>query len=393
MAKRAAKAADATPATLASLETASLALVWGGDEYRVGRKAREILHAWCPPDQQDFGVEKVDGAVDTIDEAVSAINQVLEAVSTVGLFGGNKVVWLQDASFFSEAVPGKYEDVKAAVARLTEEIKRGLMPGQRLLISASKVHRGYAFYKACQAHGVVQEYDFPEKPREQMEQAVATVQELLREEGLKAPYPAIQMLVDKAGFDTRQLVQEVQKLATYLGDRRDLTVEDIRAMVAPSRESATWDLAEALGQRDLAGSLRLFRQLLFQKESPVALLMGIEGRIRDMLALKSLMDRGHLRMSGSGGYVNATWSETPEAREAAQLLAGNLLKGHPFRLAMLARSAAPFTVAELRRWYALAVRTHEQMMRGGVSDEVLLEFMMVEMVRGGPNADAKWKGP
>ena len=49
-------------------------------------------------------------------------------------------------------------------------------------------------------------------------------------------------------------------------------------------------------------------------------------------------------------------------------------------------------MAELRRWYALAVRTHEQMMRGGVSDEVLLEFMMVEMVRGGPSADAKWRG-
>lgn len=387
MAKRAAKPDAASPAAPASLETASLALVWGADEYRVSRKAREALQVWCPPDQQEFGVETVDGAVDTIEEAVSAVSRVLEAVSTVGLFGGAKVVWLRDASFFSEAVPGKYEDVKAAVAKLTEEIKGGLMPGQRLLISASKVHRGYAFFKACQANGVVFDYDFPERPREQIEQAMATVQEVLKQEGLKAGYSVIQALVDKAGFDTRLLVQEIQKLATYLADRRELTLEDVRAMIAPSRESATWDLAEALGQRDLAGSLRLFRQLLFQKENPVALLMGIEGRIRDMLALKTLMDRGYLRLAGGGGgYVNATWSDAPEAREAAQLLVGNLLKGHPFRLAMLARAAAPFTLEELRLWYALAVRTHERMMSGGVSDEVLLEYMIVEMLRGGPGA-------
>jgi DNA polymerase-3 subunit delta len=360
-------------------------LVWGGDEYRVSAKAKEILLAWCPPDQQDLGLEVFDGAVETIDEAVAVLRRTLDAVSTVGLFGGNKVVWLRDASFFSESIPGKYEAVKEAVAQLTEEIKRGLMPGQRLLISASKVHRGYAFYKACSAVGAVLEFDQPEKPREQMEQATATVQELLQAEGLKAPQAAIQILIDKAGFETRQLVQEVRKLATYLGDRRELTVEDVREMVSPSRESATWDLAEALGQRDLVGCLRLFRQLLFQKESPVALLMGIEGRVRDMLALRTLMERGYLRLS-SGSYVNAVWAESPEAREAAQLLAGSLLKGHPFRLAMLAKSAAPFTVEELRRWYALAVRTHERMMIGGAPDELLLEFMMVDMIRGGRRA-------
>lgn len=383
--------ATRTPKTVAApksipLETATLALIWGGDEYRVTSKAKEVVLAWCPPDQQDLGLEVIDGAVETIDEAVAAITRTLDAVATVGLFGGNKVVWLRDASFFSESVPGKYEAVKTEVARLTEEIKRGLMPGQRLLISAGKVHRGYAFYKACLAAGAVVEFDLPEKPRESMEQAQATVQELLKEEGLKAGFPAIQLLIDKAGYETRMLVQEVRKLATYLGDRREVTVDDVRLMVAPSRESATWDLAEALGQRDLPGSLRLFRQLLFQKESPVGLLMGIEGRLRDMLALRELMDRGHLRLTGSGNYVNVTWSENPDARAAAQAMVAGLLKGHPFRVAMLARAASAFKVEELRRWYQLAVQTHARMMFGGVSDDVMMEFMMIEMVRGGQRA-------
>ena len=388
MATRATKKTDAPAAPPVTLDKATVALIWGGDEYRVSRKAREVMQSWCPPDQQDLGLEIIEGAVDTIDEAVAAVNRTLDAVSTVGLFGGAKVVWLRDASFFSEAPPGKYEDVKAAVARLTEEIKRGLMPGQRLLISAGKVHRGYAFYKSCAASGAVVEFDIPDKPREQMDQALGTVQELLREEGLKAPTAAIHLLLDKAGFETRQLMQEVRKLATYLGDRRELAVDDVREMVAPSRESATWDLADALGQRDLPGSLKLFRQLMFQKESPVGLLMGIEGRIRDLLALRELMDRGYLRLSGSASFANAVWSDHPDAREAAQWTVGHLLKGHPFRLTMLARAAAPHRTGELRRWYQLAVQTHRRMMQGGAQDDVLMEFMMIDMIRGGQRAPA-----
>ena len=386
--------ATRTPRSKSKAEAASavdpaqapVALIWGGDEYRVRTKARELVHAWCPAGQQDLGVETIDGLVETIDEAVSAIQRTLEAVSTVGLFGGAKVVWLKDATFFSEAPPGKYEAVKEAVARLTEEIKTGLLPGMRLLISADKVHRGYAFYKACQANGLVMEFDVPERPRELADMAQATVGQLLKQEGLVAPGAAVQLLIDKAGYDTRQLHQEVQKLATYLGERREVTVDDVRLMVAPSRESATWDLAEALGQRDLAGCLRLFRQLLFQKESPVALMMGLEGRIRDMLALRELMDRGYLRLSGSGGYVNVAWSDLPEAREAAAAMVGGLLKGHPYRVMVLARSAAAFSLAELRRWYQVAVQTHARMMMGGVSDDLMMESMMIDLIRGGQRA-------
>lgn len=247
-------------------EQATVVLVWGGDEYRVAQRAKQLLQVWCPPEQQDLGLEVVDGAVDTIDEAVAAIQRVLDGVTTVSCSAAPR--WCGcagQASFFSEAVPGKFESVKEAVARLTEEIKRGLLPGQRLLITAPKVHRGYGFYKACVAAGAVVEIEVSDKPKELMEQAQGTVRELLKAEHLTASATTIHLLVEKAGYDTRLLLQEVTKLATYLGDRREVTEEDVRLLVSPSRESVAWDLAEVLSQRDLATCLRLFRQLMFQK--------------------------------------------------------------------------------------------------------------------------------
>lgn len=386
MPPRAAQKPAGPAASPRSPEQASVVLIYGDDEYRVARHAKELLQGWCPPDQQDLGAEIIDGAVETVDEAVGAIQKVLDALATVGLFGGAKVVWLREARFFSESVPGKFEAVKAAVARLAEEIKRGLLPGQRLLISADKVHRSYAFFKACQAAGAVVAYEMPERPRELMDHALATLQERFKQEGIRASTPVLQMLVDKAGYDTRLLVQEVGKLATYLGDRKELTADDIRLMVAPGRESASWDLAEALGQRDLPGALRLFRQLLFQKEKPFVLLMGIEGRLRDMLALRELMAAGYLRLSQSGSYVNAVWAETPDAREAAQNLVPHLLKGHPYRLTVLAKAASGFAAAELQRWYRRTVETHARLTEGGLPDDVLVECLLVDLIQGGRHA-------
>ncbi len=388
MATRAAK----TPAAKAPAippEQATVVLVWGGDEYRVAQRAKQLLQVWCPPEQQDLGLEVVDGAVETIDEAVAAIQRVLDGIATVGLFGGAKVVWLREAMFFSEAVPGKFEAVKEAVGRLTEEIKRGLMPGQRLLITASKVHRGYGFYKACVAAGAVVEFEVSDKPKEMMEQAQVTVRELLKAEQLTASGTTVHLLVEKAGYDTRLLHQEVTKLATYLGDRREVTEEDVRLLVSPSRESIAWDLAEVLSQRDLAACLRLFRQLMFQKEKPFVLLMGIEGRIRDMLALRELMEAGHLRLEQSGsGYASVVVSQQPEAVEAAQSLIGHLLKGHPYRLLVLTRAASTFRTPELRRWYRKAVQAHARITEGGVPDELLLECLLVDLIQGGSRAAA-----
>lgn len=387
MATRAPKAA-APKSAAPTPEEATLTLVWGGDEYRVAQRAKRLVQTWCPPEQQDLGLEIVDGAVDTIDEAVAAIQRVLEGIATVGLFGGAKVVWLREASFFSESVPGKFEAVKEAVARLTEEIKRGLLPGQRLLITAPKVHRGYGFYKACVAAGAVVEYDLSDKPKERLEQAQATLREGLAAEQLKASPATVQMIVEKAGYDTRLLMQEVAKLATYLGDRREVTEADVRLLVSPSRESAAWDLAEVLSQRDLPGALRLFRQLMFQKENPFVLLMGIEGRIRDMLALRELMEAGHLRLSQSGGFGNVVISDAPDAQEAARHLIGPLLKGHPYRLLVLTKAAANFRTPELRRWYRRAVQAHARITDSGLPDELLLECLLVDLIQGGARATA-----
>ena len=230
-----------------------LILVWG-DEYLAAAKARDLVARLCPPSEQALGLEILDGAVETIDAAVSVVNRCVEAMTTVGFFGSSKTIWLREASFFTEGKPGRFVEVKAAVARLTEEIKRGLLPGQTLLITSPKVDRRSAFYKAVQVAGSVFDFSLPDKPHEAEDRARQNLAGIVAKNGLSAPGDALDLILGKVGTDTRMLVQEVGKLAIYLGERRSFTIDDVETIVSSTRAAQGWDLADMVGRRSLAGA-------------------------------------------------------------------------------------------------------------------------------------------
>ena len=111
-------------------------LYYGNDEYLVGTNARKRVDEICPEVEQALSLEVVDGSAAKIDDAVAAIDQCIAAFRTVGLFGGKKVVWFRDASFFKNAVIMKNDRVKCLLGELASDIKAGLADDQFLIISA-----------------------------------------------------------------------------------------------------------------------------------------------------------------------------------------------------------------------------------------------------------------
>ena len=87
-------------------------LFYGNDEYLVGLNARKRVDEICPEAEQALSLEVIDGNAAKIDDAVTALDQCIAAFRTVGLFGGKKVAWFRDVSFFKNAVIMKNEQVK-----------------------------------------------------------------------------------------------------------------------------------------------------------------------------------------------------------------------------------------------------------------------------------------
>jgi len=368
------------------MSDACVHLIHGNDEYLVSAKAKQIVAALVPEAERVFRLELVDGAVDGAEAAVSALSRCMASLQSLGLFSEDKVVWLQDASFLADSRTGKAAAVQDGVARLAEMIKKGLPPGQVLVITATDVDKRRVFYKACKAAGALHEFSVPEKSYQADRAAAERLDQLLAKAGLEMSARAKVAFLEKVGVDTRQLVNEVGKLAIFMGEGRRVDLDQVLAIVSSSRKAPGWDLADAFGQRELSRSLAILRQLVFQKENIIGLVMGLEGRIRELLVYREALDQGWLvSKSGDAGRRSFAWG--PVAPEVEQVFSDYMgrdpRKIHPFRVSVLAEQARKFTRKRLEACLQQVTEAHAQLVSSRVPSEMTLELLLIRMLATG----------
>ncbi len=361
----------------------SLYLIHGNDEYLVSAKAKQVVSSLVPEEERAFKLEVVDGVADTADSAVSAITKVLAGLRSLGLFGDEKVVWLQDAVFLADNRVGKTAAVQENVTRLVELIKAGLPPGQVLVISARGIDKRRALYKACKAGGELHEFAIPEKSYQADRMASERLDQLLTKAELQMSSRAKITFLEKVGTDTRQLVNEVEKLALFMGENKRVDVEQVLAVVSSSREALAWDLADAFGKRDLSRALAVLRQLVFQKENVIGLVMGLENRVRDLLIYREALENGWMvNKSGGGGRSSAGWGNIPPEAEVAfsEHMGRDPRKIHPFRVSLLVEQARKFSHKRLVYCLEQVTEAHAKLVSSRVPKEMTLELLLIRML-------------
>jgi DNA polymerase-3 subunit delta len=353
----------------------------GDDDFLVTSAAREQVNTLCPEADQAFGLELVDGAADNADEAQQVIARVLSALQTVGFFGGGKVVWLKDASFLDDSQTGRAVAVKERVEWLTNLVKKGLSDGQQLVISTPRIDGRSAFAKACKTHAHVKEFKTEEKSREADKSARERAVQIWKDLGLKPERSDVmENFLGRSGNDTRQIMQESEKLFVYMGAKSaTVSVEDVKAVVSCARESVVWDLSDALGERKLGKALVVLRQLLFQGEEPIGLIFQLERRLRDLILVKECMRRKWLTLSGSDSYARADWSDDTEADATLQRFSKDPRKMHWYQTILLCRQARTFTLRELLQAQAEVAGAHESLVSGGLPGGLLMELLLIKI--------------
>lgn len=190
---------------------------------------------------------------------------------------------------------------------------------------------------------------------------------------------ALEQLIQKTGPDTRTIRSEVDKLILYAGDRKTLEAEDVRDVVSPSRESPAWDLNEALGRRRLKQALIILRRLLYQREPPIGLIIGMAHHFQILLMLKNCRERGWLSVEGTHRFSKAVWRGGAEVDRYCETFSRDPRKMHPYRTLMLLEQAAHFSSKNLMENLDEIVRTHEMMVRSAIPQELLLEMLVVRI--------------
>ena len=354
-------------------------LVCGEDDYLVGTKARELADGIIPKDEQLTALEVIEANASNAAEVEACVAKCKAGLSSGGLFSEKKCVWLRDANFLGGGRAAQSAAAKDAVSGLVDFLKQGLAPDSYLVISSGKVDKRSAFYKLFAKSGEVSEFGAG-KPYEQERNAVAFVDSKTRELGVEMDQETAGRFVAKVGTSSRLLACELQKLMVYVGDRTSITSADVEDITSSARTAISWDLADAFGDKDLVRALKVLRRLLYQNESEVGIMIGLQLRIRDLMIYREALDKGWLRQSGRG-YEWGQVSEDVDAFFSSGAIKSDPRKVHPFRAGILAKQAMNFSLADLRVMLQLAVKAHERLVSSSESNQNVIETLVVRLLR------------
>lgn len=118
------------------------------------------------------------------------------------------------------------------------------------------------------------------------------VLERANELGVKLDRDAARALVEQVGERQQRLLRELEKLALEFGDGRQLGLEEIDELTAPSAERKVWALADALVGSDEAAAAALYLALRAQGERVSGLLYWMTQRVQTAVEVAQALDRG-----------------------------------------------------------------------------------------------------
>lgn len=165
---------------------------------------------------------------------------------------------------------------------------------------------------------------------------------------------AATLLADFSGNHLRLLANELDKLATYVGQNATITVLDVRKLSAQVQEARIFDLADALAQRNRKQALNILHDLLSDGEVPIVLIATIISQMRRLLLVKELAQQGM-----RSGQIASTLGMAPFIADKCLRQVGN------------------FSVAQLESIYRQLMATDAALKRSKMAPEMALDLLVV----------------
>jgi DNA polymerase-3 subunit delta len=256
-----------TPGARSPRSGPTVYLLLGEEDWLAQEELRALLDDLLPPQDRDLNL-------DAIEAGDVSVQDIITRCETLPFFGARRVVVVRSA----ESLRAPDQDALAAY------LERGAPPSV-LIVLAEKMDRRRRLYAALERLGRIVPCD-PLPPW----QLVRWIRGRAEEKSKKLDPHAAEALALLAGGSLRELASEIDKLAAYVGDRRTITVDDVRAIASHVAEVQVFELMDAVGHRQADRALKLL-QVVLGKEPPLLVLFMLGDQIRAILKAKALMDR------------------------------------------------------------------------------------------------------
>ncbi len=130
------------------------------------------------------------------------------------------------------------------------------------------------------------------KPWDKQGKIAEWIAEYVKARGIKIQPQVVQYIAATGTTDRFFLRQELEKLICYVGDKKEITQGDLKAISTFEHEQTVWQLSDAFLQRDMPKAQTILRQLLDNQVSAFLLVRQLRNVCHQALMMVSLSDSG-----------------------------------------------------------------------------------------------------
>jgi DNA polymerase III subunit delta len=310
---------------------------YGDETFLMEREVKRFIATLVPADVADFNLDILYGT-DRKGEEIAA------AAQTLPMFAERRLVVVKRSEGLAEA---DYEVLAAYLKRPS--------PTTCLLFAGKKPDLRRKFFLDLKKVGELVEF---RPPYENQLPAFITAE--AAHAGSPIAPEAVELLILLSGSNLQELASQVEKLAAYAGEAKAITLEAVREIASDTRVDTVFDLANALGEKQVGTALRKLQTVLRDGQAPIYVLNMLTRHFRQLWQLRELMARKVPK---------------PEMGRAIGLRSDYFLPG-------LMKQAGNFTLADFRELFDLLYETDIALKSSRLKPAFILERLFMALCAG-----------
>jgi DNA polymerase-3 subunit delta len=326
-------------------------LLLGEEPYLRDSCRKELIERFVPETARTWAVSRYSAGRG---ETQAALDQA----QTMAMLSPQQVVFLEDVEAI-EKLGEKNRD--EAVAQLDAYLENPA-PFTVLVVEATGLDQRMKLGKLLAEKTLVVGCGLGEKPEERQAAAVAFARAIAKEEGVEFEKGAAEDLAEFVAADLMRLKTEIDKLATFVAEKKVIGRADVSALVISEKTTTVWELADLLASRQGKKALDFLDRLLRDGEDPLSLLGAMAWMYR------KLIEASEVQGATNGWQAARALGMRPEQAELALQNARKISK--------------PRLLAGLH-----ALRNADDRLKGsGAEPRTVMEFLVSQLTGGDASA-------
>lgn len=260
-----------------------LYLLYGSERFLLQKTLGLLIRAVAPGDNP-FNLQRLDA--DNL-----SVAELLNNANTLPFFAAQKLIIVDNCPWFANKKRDTEDDDGDSGAFDQEALLAYLQnPADTTVIvfvGGESINKAKKLSKAVAKCGVIQEYSAIKGNN-----ALIWLDEELAQFELRMASAAKQQLLLNCEYNCALIHNELAKLQVYLGDRQDVTLQDVEKIVTGNAAASIFNLVDNVAAGNLAASQRALEQVVLS-DAPESIIPRLADHFETLYMVKVMQRQGH----------------------------------------------------------------------------------------------------